>query len=265
MQLVRQHLPHGGRLLTFLEPGSGSCFQPIVVYLPPGYAVGDARYPVVYGQDGASLLAPARAGGWSAPERLDALAWRGLETIVVGIGIDPRWRIAAYSPWPDAELGGGGGERYVDFLTGWLKPRIDASFRTLAGPAHTAIVGSSLGGLISLYAFFRRPDVFGRAAALSPSVHFAGGAAARLVEAGRGADGRLYVDAGTHEFGRARGGRPSLASHRYLDGVRHLRGRIERGGFRAGRELGYREDPGAAHTAASWGRRLPGALSFLLG
>ena len=257
--------PGGGRLLSLGEPSPGSCFQPILLYLPPGYGTNGRRYPVVYGQDGASLLAPRGPGnGWNAGAYLDALAWQGLETIVVGVGIDPRWRVEAYSPCADAQLGGGSGDHYLDFLTGWLKPRIDANLLTLADPEHTAIVGASLGGLISMYAFFRRPDVFGRAAALSPSVHFADGAAWSFVETCRRKGGRLYVDAGTMEFGRTRSGGPSTASHRYLDGVRQLRGRIEHRGYRAGHDLGYLEAEGESHCETSWGRRFPGALSFLM-
>lgn len=264
MQLHQQVLQRGGRLLSFGEPIMGSCFEPILVYLPPGYGTNGRRYPVVYGQDGASMLGAERQGGWNAGAHLDALAWQGLETIVVGVGVDPRWRVAAYSPCPDAELGGGGGDRYLEFLTGWLKPRIDRSFLTLPDAEHTAIVGASLGGLISLYAFFRRPDVFGRAAVLSPSVHFADGAAWRFVEACRRDGGRVYVDAGTTEFGRTRSGAPSHASHRYLDGVRQLRGRIEHCGYRSGHDLGYLEAEGESHCERSWGRRFPGALSFLM-
>lgn len=264
MHLLHSSASPHGRLVTFGERDPDP-FLPIHVWLPPGYDSSAKRYPVVYGQDGGQMLRPGGRGSWQLGGRLEALAWQGLETIVVGVGVDPRLRIRAYTPCADPELGGGDGELYLAFLTRWLKPRIDASLRTLPDREHTAMVGASLGGLISAFALASRPEVFGRAAALSPSVHFADGAAWRFVEGLEGGRNRLWVDAGTTEFGRSRGGGPSRASHRYLDGVRRLRRRLEHRGFRPGRDLGYLEEQGGLHGEESWGRRLPGALAFLLG
>src|SRR5437899_819079 len=144
----------------------------LLVYAPASYARGDARYPVIYMQDGQNLFDPATsfAGDWGLKT---ALAWasrRGFQAIVVGIPNMGAARITEYTPFVDPKVGGGQGERYLDYLVHTVKPLIDERFRTLPERAHTGIAGSSLGGLISLYAFFRYPEVFGFTAALSRSL-----------------------------------------------------------------------------------------------
>src|SRR5207247_1389462 len=169
----------------------------LLVYTPASYARGTTRYPVIYMQDGQNLFdaATSFAGDWGLKT---ALAWasrRGLEAIVVGIPNMGVARIDEYTPFMDPKAGGGQGERYLDYLVHTVKPLIDERFRTLPERAHTGIAGSSLGGLISLYAFFRYPEVFGFTAALSPSLWFANAAILAFVEqATPPAGGRVYLD-----------------------------------------------------------------------
>ena len=79
-------------------------------------------------------------------------------------------RFDEYSPWKNAKYGGGEGEKYVDFLVKDLKPLIDARYRTIPDRLNTGIAGSSMGGLISLYALVKYPDVFSRAGIFSPAL-----------------------------------------------------------------------------------------------
>src|SRR6266545_3726756 len=114
----------------------------LVVALPPSYASGGRRYPVLYMQDGQNLFDPAtsHAGDWGLPAALDALADQGLEAIVVGIPNAGRRRSYEYSPFRDTiHGGGGGGDRYLAFLVQAVKPLVDRSFRTLPERAHTVI------------------------------------------------------------------------------------------------------------------------------
>src|ERR1043165_6905004 len=155
----------------------------ILVALPPGYENLNRRYPVVYMQDGQNLFDPAtsHAGDWGLAALLEAHAARGLDVIVVGIpNAGPR-RGYEYTPFHDPEhrAGGGGGsvsgesgggDRYLAFLVNTVKPLVDESFRTQPGRANTVIAGSSLGGLISLYALHRHAGTFGAAAVLSPAL-----------------------------------------------------------------------------------------------
>jgi predicted alpha/beta superfamily hydrolase len=174
------------------------------VYLPASYRSGGSRrYPVVYMQDGQNLSDPATAfaGTWDLEPTLERLAARGLEIIVVGVHNAGEGRLEEYSPFPDRRYGGGAGESYLSFLVDTLKPRIDRMFRTRAHCEDTAIVGSSMGGLISLYAFFRYPSVFGRAGVMSPSVWFAQSAILDYIGAEQAPGGRVYLDVGLREGG----------------------------------------------------------------
>ncbi len=147
----------------------------IWLYLPPDYANSQKTYPVLYMQDGQNLFdaATSFSGEWGVDETLDALHAAGdWGCIVVGIDNGGASRLAEYSPWPNARYGGGQGDLYVDFLTNTLKPYIDANYRTRPDRLFTGVMGSSMGGLISLYAGLRRPDVFGRTGVFSPSLWY---------------------------------------------------------------------------------------------
>jgi predicted alpha/beta superfamily hydrolase len=234
------------------------------VYLPASYLSG-VRYPVVYVQDGQNLSDPAAAfaGTWDLDATIDRLAWRGLDAIYVGVHNTGRERLAEYSPFPDPRHGGGDADAYLEFLVGTLKPRIDRMFHTRRDRDATAILGSSMGGLVSVYAFFRHPSVFGRAGVMSPSVWFGQGAVLDFIQAARVPGGRVYVDVGTAEGAGT------------LRDVRRLGRLLVRKGFRRQRSHGtderrwspilrYVEDADARHTEAAWASRLEGALAFLL-
>lgn len=222
------------------------------VYLPRSYDAGRRRYPVVYMQDGQNLSDPsiAFAGTWGLDEALRRLAANGLEVIVVGVH-NTRDRLAEYSPFPHAGHGGGAADSYLSFLSNTVKPRIDRRFRTRRTPASTAIAGSSMGGLLSLYAWFRRPDVFGHVSVLSPALWFGRDRLFELLDASRLPRGRIYLDVGTAEGAGTL--RDARALKRLLDG---------RG---LGDRLVYVEDRSGRHDEASWGRRIGGAIRFLLG
>lgn len=147
----------------------------IRLYLPPNYSTG-GLFPVIYMHDGQNLFdnATSFAGEWKVDEILDSLyTYRGFSAIVVAIYNDDKERINEYSPWKNDSLGiGGDGGKYVKFIVNTLKPFIDRHYRTLSSRENTAIMGSSMGGLISLYAALEYPDVFGKAAIFSPSLWF---------------------------------------------------------------------------------------------
>lgn len=228
--------------------------RPILVYLPPGYEKGERRYPVIYMQDGQNLFDPATsfAGDWGLLAGLDGLARRRTAPIVVAVPNMGEERITEYSPFVDSMAGGGKGDQYLDFLLGTLKPRIDREFRTLPGREATGLAGSSMGGLISLYGFFRRPEAFGFSASLSPSLWFADRAIFPFVEAAPYVSGRIYLDIGTEE------GSASLAN------ARRMRELLLAKGYRDGPDLRWVEEFGAGHTEAAWGRRFQAAVPFLL-
>ena len=228
-------------------------YRDVFVALPPSHAAGGGPWPVVWMQDGQNLFDPAMsfAGAWGLVPVLRDLAADGFEVVVVGIANSGRFRRFEYSPFRDAEHGGGDGDHYLTFITDTVMPLVADSFPVRTGPAHTVIAGSSLGGLMSLSALWRRPDVFGGAAALSPAVWFADEAMRRLVEREPLPAGRLYLDVGT--------GEPELL----VGAVRRLRDALTERGMPPDR-FRYLEDDGGRHHESHWGRRFGDAIPFAL-
>jgi predicted alpha/beta superfamily hydrolase len=227
----------------------------ILAYLPPSYATGEHRYPVIYMHDGQNLFDPATSfgGEWEVDQTMEAASRDGLEAIVIGIPNMGAERCNEYSPFKDRNNGGGKGDKYLDFIVHTLKPIVDADFRTLTGRLHTGIAGSSMGGLLSLYAFFRDPQTFGFCGAMSPSLWFANREIFEYIETADFIPGRIYLDCGTQE-----------GSEEVQD-VRRLRDLLKSKGYRANRDLLCLIESGGGHNEASWARRLRLELNFLLG
>jgi predicted alpha/beta superfamily hydrolase len=226
----------------------------LVVWLPPGYSRGERRYPVIYMHDGQNLFDPRTsfAEPWRVDSAIAKAGQRNLDAIVVGIpnmGVD---RIAEYSPYVDAKVGGGSGDRYLDWMIGTVKPLIDRDFRTRPDRAHSGMIGSSMGGLITLYAYLRDPSVFGFIGALSPSLWFAGRSIFTTLAESSHVPGRIYLDIGGREGKGA------------IDDARRMRDALIEKGYALGPELRWVEDPKGRHNEVDWGRRLGDALPFLL-
>lgn len=142
------------------------------IYLPPDYETSTKRYPVMYMHDGQNLFdnQTAFSGEWQVDETLNDLFAAGDHgSIVVGVDNGGGHRIREYTPWVNPVYGGGEGDAYATFLAETLKPFIDENYRTRREPKFNAVVGSSLGGLISTYTAVKYPEVFGKVGALSPA------------------------------------------------------------------------------------------------
>lgn len=239
-----------------LEPAAASpeVDRELFVYLPASYGEGRRRYPVLYLQDGQNLFDPALsyAGSWRVDLAMDAAAGQGHEAIAVGIPNAGGGRLAEYGPFDDPVHGAGQADRYLEWLAGPVKGLVDRRYRTQPGRAATAIVGSSMGGLISLYGLVRRPEVFGVVGALSPSLWYGGRGIFPALEAAPHRPARIYLDVGRREGAEA------------LADVRRLRDLLVARGYRRGHDLRYVEDRKGAHDEAAWGRRFREALPFLL-
>ena len=236
----------------------------ILVHLPPSYGNG-RRFPVIYMHDGQNLFdaSTSFAGEWRVDETMETLAREGIEAIVVGIpntGID---RLDEYSPFVEPGLGGGRGDDYLRFIIQTVKPIIDADYCTRPDRENTGIMGSSMGALISLYAFFRYPQIFGFAGAMSPAFWFARGAIYNYVRKADFQPGKIYLDAGTREFGDIRG-RSRNRSRRYCARIRRMQRLLARKGYQPRRDVLYVVDKWARHEEEAWARRYPGAVRFLL-
>ncbi len=237
----------------------------ITVLLPPGYDQCQDRYPVLYLQDGQNLFEDREAAfgvSWRAgvtAERL-ILAGRITPIILVGIANTPA-RLEEYAPYPNPSGTGGRGLLYSRFVLEELKPFVDAHYRTLPDRKHTAIGGSSMGGLIALYLAWQFPEKVGLTAVLSPSLwwadqqilHDLAGSQPWMKKA------RFWLDVGTRE-GRGRGHVPPTVQH-----TRTLVERFDANGLVPGRHYYYWEEAGGEHNEAAWARRFDKVLLFFFG
>ncbi len=143
----------------------------IWIYLPPDYLSSQKKFPVLYMQDGQNVFdaLTAYAGEWGVDETLDSIGSHSKEIIVVAIDHGGAKRINEYCPYDMEKYGKGEGDLYLDFLVNTLKPFVDKKYRTLKDRQNTFIAGSSMGGLISMYAVLKYPNVFGGAGVFSPA------------------------------------------------------------------------------------------------
>lgn len=243
----------------------------VEIWLPPGYdSATTTRYPVLYMHDGQNLFDPRIANtgvDWGVDEAVARLVGRGTIPPVIVVGV---WSTAErgpeYSPWH-------GASDYARFLVEELMPRVDAEFRTLTGPAHTAVMGSSMGGLLSYYLVTYHPDRFGACGCVSTHFPFSEKVVAdflrdtarttapdtvpyivRDIERGlrvpRGA--RYWFDYGGQGLD-AQYGPTHDAVRAWLVG----QGLVE------GRDFVIRRYADATHNEASWRARLEDPLTFL--
>jgi len=136
----------------------------------------EKSYPVLYMHDGQNLFEDTTSfmGEWGVDETLDSLFSEGYEVpIVIGINNGGMLRIEELTPWPNEKYGGGMGDLYIRFIVETLKPEVDQRYRTKPEAEHTAIMGSSLGGLISFYGGIKYNDTFKKIGAFSPSFWYA--------------------------------------------------------------------------------------------
>jgi predicted alpha/beta superfamily hydrolase len=171
------------------------------IYLPEGYATSGKRYPVLYMHDGQNVFDALYGfgGEWGVDEALDTLGPRYGECIVVGIDHGGDKRLNEYSPYDMAKYGKGEGDLYVDFLVKTLQPFINKKYRTSRKAADTYVAGSSMGGLISLYAILKYPGKFGAAGVFSPAFWIAPAIRDMVAKQGKKVKGKVYFYAGTAE------------------------------------------------------------------
>src|SRR5262249_5248103 len=137
------------------------------------------------------------------------------------------------------------------------KPAIDRKFRTRRDAKHTAILGSSMGGLISTWAALRHPEVFGQSASLSSVFQFKGEAITTWLEQHPRGKARLYFDIGSQEVPD----RPE----RYVANMQEMETLLEKAGYNWGTDYTTYIDVGGQHNETFWARRVWRPLAFLFG
>lgn len=226
----------------------------ISVLLPWNYEQTDRRYPVLYLQDGQNLFEPhAPFGTWGVDKQLAGLAQAGYgDFIVVAIDHGGKERIKEFFPYHSVRWGDGLGRDYARFLAETLKPYIDQHFRTLPERAHTGIGGSSMGGLISIYAGILFPHVFSKYMIFSPSLWVSNHIYTESEHFGNRPDTRIYFYAGGRE-----GAGMIPGAHRFRDAV-------NKRGYAPGHlEFRLEIDPQGQHNEPRWGLEFPKAARWL--
>lgn len=217
----------------------------IWLYLPPDYATSKKKYGVLYMQDGQNLFdnATSYSGEWGVDEYLDSIFKKGKkEVIVVGIDNGLAKRMNEYNPWPFQNFGEGEGDQYVDFLVKTLKPYIDKHYRTLKDKSNTFIAGSSMGGLISLYAVLKYPQVYGGAGIFSPAFWTASGIDSAVIAQAKKVNTKLFFYAGGKE------------GDLMIPDMKRIEKEIKE---RSSSPIQEKIDPDAHHNEAAWRKYFP--------
>lgn len=256
-----------GDVTTHTIPGFLSGRR-VWVYLPPDYHVRmDQHYPVLYMFDGQNVFdqATSYAGEWEVDETCESLIPAGLmePLIVVAVDNGGLGRIYEYTPWYDPGFGdGGGGEAHLQEFITVLMPWVDSSYRTRTGPHNTGLAGSSLGGLMSLYAVYAHSDVFGLIGGLSPSIWWFDDELLDYASGQPKPPAKVYMDMGTIESG-SMVDEDGNGVDDNIDDLRAMRDLMVGQGFVLDEDLMVVEDEGGMHSEWFWAQRFPVTLQFL--
>lgn len=231
--------------------GEGIAPRNIVVWLPPGYNDNNDRYPVLYLEDGQNVFNPATSFlgiDWGLDETATRLIGDGKMKPVIMVGI-------YNSPNRSDDYGiGDTGKAYRKFVVDVVKPLIDSSYRTLTDKSNNAVMGSSLGGLVSFLLAWDYPDVFQQAACLSPAFF------PEAVDLVRSAESipagmRIYMDNGTVGL--------EAELQPMCDNM--MQALAAKGYTKDSADFDWFLDEGAEHNEAAWAKRAERPLLFLFG
>ena len=229
---------------------SGVELRRAYVWLPDAYdGDPDARFPVLYMFDGQNVFFDEDASFGTSWRMYDYLNAGQPDVIVAAVSCSQTGRMAEYSPFShengDAGHVNARGRSTMEWLLGEFKPSIDAQYRTLPDRDNTLIAGSSMGGLMSLYAALDYNGAFSRAACLSPSLWVHPRKSLRMIERARIApDTCIYFDYGTQEMGNHPKNTEVLCAA--CSALLHK-----------GVDLTFRLVPGGTHSEESWAQRVP--------
>ena len=231
---------------------SGSKTRKAYIFLPEYYNEDELRrYPVLYMFDGHNVFYDALSAFGKSWNMTSYLLWTRKPLIVVAVECNKRGnnRLKEYSPtsFSDPKFGNirGRGRTYMEWLVKELKPKVDATFRTMPDREHTIIAGSSMGGLMSLYAATAYNKYFSRAACLSPSLWTNPSKLMELVERAKTLpDTTVYMDYGSEELANHPAQKEALMEMSQLLLKKSV-------------NLTFRIIPGGNHSEASWEKQIP--------
>ncbi|MGN1103593.1 MAG: alpha/beta hydrolase [Candidatus Coproplasma sp.] len=236
---------------------SGEDERTSYIYLPVGYDRDNKRYPVLYMFDGHNLFSDEEATYGKSWGLSDYLDYTNTPVIVAAVECNHKGnsRLSEYSPVSFNFHGQkikGRGKKYMDWLTGEFKGWVDGNFRTLSDREHTFIAGSSMGGLMTIYALTDYGKYFSRGAALSPSLWVQEGEVPSFIAKAKfRRDTRLYTDYGTKEF---KNHLPQMALFGETFAILCSKGV----------NVTARIIPGGTHCEATWEKEIPYFMAILL-
>jgi len=208
---------------------------------------------VIYMFDGQNVFdnATAFSGEWNVDETLDSLhQQRGFSCIVVAIYHGDSERLNEQTPWPDEQKRGGDGAKFAKFIVQDLKPYIDKHYRTLPNRDNTAIIGSSLGGLMALYMALEYPETFGKAGVLSPSLWWSENIYEQMLKFKKKKFQKIYISAGEQE------------SERMAADMERVAKMMQSIGF-AENEMLVNIDPNGKHNEQFWRKEFVSTMNWL--
>ncbi|MCD7784149.1 MAG: alpha/beta hydrolase [Oscillospiraceae bacterium] len=230
---------------------SGDKTRRVYLYLPDYYDEDDRRYPVMYMFDGHNVFFDSDATYGKSWGMNSYMNWTKTPLIIVAVECNHEGdsRLSEYSPldFENSTLGRveGKGKIYMDWLVGTLKPQIDRDYRTLSDREHTIICGSSMGGLMSLYAAVCYNKYFQRAACLSPSLWIDPGKILEMIATAKiKGDTCIYMDYGSKEIFNHSSSSEALISVSHMLLTKRV-------------NLTFRIVPGGTHSEASWEQQIP--------
>jgi predicted alpha/beta superfamily hydrolase len=238
------------------------------VWLPPGYEAPENQgrhYPALYLNDGQNLFDPATAFNgieWRVDETADRLLRQGSIPPLIVVGIDHAQsdRMKEFIPYRsvDPAIPLPQGKHYPAFLMREVMPFVCKRYRIAPGPENSALGGSSLGALISLYTVIARPGIFGRLLLESPSLYVSQRRILRRSQTLRHWPEKVFLAVGTREGGQEDKDQQVVEDVRTLEGIIHRAGADES-------HLLVMVEEGAMHGESAWAKRFPQALEFLFG
>lgn len=224
------------------------------IYLPDGYhEEPDRIYPVIYMHDGQNLFSGRLAylWEWQVDEVMDRLTAAGKveKTVVVGIYNSSK-RAEEYTPFADRSYGGGQAREFSEYVVDKILPYIEDKYRVSNKREDRAVMGSSFGGILSLWMGYQHPEVFSMVGAISPSLWIADGAMLYVLETTHKRNIKIWIDQGTGE---------------YSDFTRNAVSILIENGYKYGEDLVYYEVRGAEHNEIAWSKRIECPFIFFKG
>lgn len=229
----------------YIPDSNGNSKQTIRIYTPPSYYENPVKkYPVLYMHDGGNVFFAEEAflgKEWEADETMDVLNRMNIIQEVIVVAIYPQNRMQEYTQK--------GYEQYTADFVQFIKPFVDEQYRTLPHKKHTFVMGSSLGGVVSFFMLWSRPDIFGGAACLSSTFGYEDTLFSLVSNNPLPEDIRLYLDSGWPKDNFER--------------TRTMAAILQRKGMRMGNNLMYLTFPKGKHNESYWADRLHIPYQFL--